>query len=373
MKKLIVACTLSLFAASAWCELTAKAVWDSAAKTFTFYYDENTYEGDGITQYAIPTVDKWNTYPDWNPDGAKDGPKTSVTNVVFDVSFAGYQPVSLNCWFSGFSKLKGIEHLDYLDTSKTGYATYLFNECSSLTSLDLSNFDTTKMLFREFFHGCSNIEELDLTSFTRIKDTRSMFSGMTKLKTIYVTELLVIDTSANTDDKEFSGCSALVGGAGTAYAAVKVATRDYARIDGGPESDTPGYFTLGQKPVPPVIASVTAWDLTHNSVTIVVEGETLNDGTITVELVAGGVTEKTEVLRSAGYLKKTSILTCLSRYPICVRSSAILHVSQDRTTHYCTTGSMILPTIRARKKHTISETDFVSPKNRMPSYISEYT
>lgn len=275
---------------------TAKAVWDDNANTFTFYYDENTYEGEGITQYAIPAADNWDTYPDWNLKGETGGPKKSVTKVVFDESFAACQPINMNYWFNDFSKLAEIEHLDYLDTSKVGYASYMFSGCSSLTSLDLSHFNTTKMKFRGFFNGCSNIEVLDLTSFTSVVDVRSLFSGMTKLKTIYVTELFT--WSGSTDNNTFKGCSALVGGAGTKFAEAKVVTHEYARIDNPPNA--PGYFTLGQKPVPPVIASVAARDLTHNSVTIVVEGETLNDGTITIELTAGGETEKTEVLTDFG-------------------------------------------------------------------------
>lgn len=296
MKKLFVACVLSLLAASAWCEPTAKAVWDSTAKTFTFYYDENTYEGEGITQYALTTAKKYDTKEAWDSETWK----SQVQKVVFDESFKDCKPGSLNSWFSDFSSLTTIEHLDYLDTTGADYAFYMFSGCSSLTSLDLSSFDTTKLRARELFKGCSSIEVLDLTSFTNVLDIRSMFNGMTKLRTIIVTELFALSAGVSTDNKTFSGCSALVGGAGTSYADKKVATHEYARIDGGPNSATPGYFTLGQKQVPPKIESVTASDLTHNSVKITVAGESLNDGTITVELIAGGETVKIEELPDFG-------------------------------------------------------------------------
>ena len=42
----------------------------------------------------------------------------------------------------------------------------------------------------------------------------------------------------------FYDCPLLVGGAGTAYAASKISAA-YFRIDGGPESATPGYLTAG--------------------------------------------------------------------------------------------------------------------------------
>ena len=225
---------------------TAKAVWDANTKTFTFYYDTNTYEGAGITQYALTTGKAYNTTEAWSSTNVTW--RADVQKVVFDESFRSCKPVNLNYWFSGFTGLTTIEHLDYLDTTGATYASGMFKNCSSLTSLDLSNFNSANLSFRECFNGCSNIEVLDLTSFTRIRDTRSMFKGMTNLKTIIVTDQLVIDTTANTDNNEFSGCSALVGGAGTAYATVKNATREYARIDNPP--DAPGYFTLkGSEPV----------------------------------------------------------------------------------------------------------------------------
>ncbi len=292
------ACT---FASSA--DPTPKAVWDSNENTFTFYCDENTYEGDGVTQYALPTENKWNTYPDWNLSGATGGPKASVTKVVFDASFANCQPICMNYWFDGFSLLEEIDGFEYLDTSKAGYCSYMFSGCKSLTSLDLSHFNTSKMMFRGFFNGCSNIEVLNLTSFTAVSDVRSMFSGMTKLKTIYVTELFV--WSGSTDNNTFKNCSALVGGAGTAFATAKVASQEYARIDNPP--DAPGYFTLGQKPVAPEIESVTASDLTYNSITITVEGSSLNGGTIAVELVAGGETAETELLSDFGVIEFTEL------------------------------------------------------------------
>ena len=286
MKKLslsaIALATLSCAFTSA-ADPTPKAVWDSAENTFTFYYDENTYEGDGITQYAIPTGNAWNTEPAWY--SASPAPKSSVTTVVFDASFAAYKPVNLNYWFSGFSKLTSVVHLEYLDTSRAGYSSYMFNGCSSLTSLDLSHFETATMQFRAFFNGCSKIETLDLTSFTTVTDCRSVFAGMSKLKTIYVTELFT--WAGNDDSKTFNGCNSLVGGAGTAYATVKNAAREYGRID-DPDNGKPGYFTYRAKAAPPVINEVSVSSLTHESAVIEVSGDTLNGGTVTVELTTAG-------------------------------------------------------------------------------------
>ena len=226
---------------------TAKAVWDANTNTFTFYYDTNTYEGNGITQYALPTENKWNTEPAWK--GADW--KSSVTKVVFAASFAAYQPINMNYWFDGFSNLTTIEGMEYLKTSSAGYCTSMFGGCSSLTSLDLSHFDTTTMKFRNFFNGCSNIEVLDLTSFTKFSDLRGAFSGMSTLKTIYVADILDCDADSTTSDT-FKGCNALVGGGNppTTFAEAKITHGGYARIDNPP--DEPGYFTLkGTEPIVP--------------------------------------------------------------------------------------------------------------------------
>ena len=228
---------------------TAKAVWDANTNTFTFYYDTNTYEGNGITQYALPTENKWNTEPAWK--GADW--KSSVTKVVFAASFAAYQPINMNYWFDGFSNLTTIEGMEYLKTSSAGYCTSMFGGCSSLTSLDLSHFDTTTMKFRNFFNGCSNIEVLDLTSFTKFSDLRGAFSGMSKLKTIYVADILDCDADSTTSDT-FKGCNALVGGGNppTTFAEAKITHGEYARIDNPP--DAPGYFTLkGTEPIDPPV------------------------------------------------------------------------------------------------------------------------
>lgn len=69
-----------------------------------------------------------------------------------------------------------------------------------------------------------------------------MFMNCNSLKTIYVGD------DWNTEKVEnslymFWNCTQLVGGAGTTYNSGKH-DKEYARIDGGPTSTTPGYFTI---------------------------------------------------------------------------------------------------------------------------------
>ncbi|MBR2887477.1 MAG: bacterial Ig-like domain-containing protein, partial [Bacteroidales bacterium] len=100
---------------------------------------------------------------------------------------------------------------------------YMFKDCSSLTTLDLSNFITT------------NIESV-----------YEMFNNCTNLQTIFVGEGW--NTSSVTGSQSldmFANCTKLYGGKGTAYTSGKT-TSSYAHIDGGAEN--PGYFTKSGEP-----------------------------------------------------------------------------------------------------------------------------
>lgn len=121
--------------------------------------------------------------------------------------------------FKGFSSLTSIENLNLLDTSKTISMREMFAECSSLTSVDLSNFDTSN-----------------------VADMQYMFSRCNNLSTIYVS--LSWNTSAVMDSLDlgmFAGCTSLIGGSGTKYNS-SITDATYAKIDGG--EDNPGYLTL---------------------------------------------------------------------------------------------------------------------------------
>jgi len=56
---------------------------------------------------------------------------------------------------------------------------YMFSGCSALTTLDVSNFDTSSVYKMEhMFSGCSSLTILDLSNFDTSKAIKSnMFSG----------------------------------------------------------------------------------------------------------------------------------------------------------------------------------------------------
>ena len=89
----------------------------------------------------------------------------------------------------------------------------MFQHCSSLTSLDLSNFDTSNVTsFEVMFNACWSLTSLDLQSFDTSKVTNmdSMFSNCSKLKTIYVSNLWNTSNVTNSGAM-FYNCSKLVG------------------------------------------------------------------------------------------------------------------------------------------------------------------
>ena len=68
--------------------------------------------------------------------------------------------------FYRFSKLTEIENINLLDTSNVTNMWYMFRECSSLTSLDVSNFDTSKVTeMVTMFCECPAWDKIDQTKF----------------------------------------------------------------------------------------------------------------------------------------------------------------------------------------------------------------
>ena len=76
----------------------------------------------------------------------------------------------------------------------------MFRECSSLTSLDVSSFNTSKVtMMYNMFYGCSSLTSLDLSSFntSNVTDMTSIFVGCTSINnldisTFYLENLSII-------------------------------------------------------------------------------------------------------------------------------------------------------------------------------------
>ena len=111
--------------------------------------------------------------------------------------------------FYDCSQLTSID-LTNLDTSNAYDIGALFQGCSQLTSLDLSNLKTAKAVSMGYmFCGCSKLSSLDLSNFNTLSlnHLSHMFYGCEQLTSLNLSNF---DTSKVTDmDYMFDGCSQL--------------------------------------------------------------------------------------------------------------------------------------------------------------------
>ena len=221
----------------------------------------------GVKAYVIPNAEDSTKYDLFI--GAKDGviANTNSSNL-----------------FSDFTSLETITFNNNYDTSNVLSMRNMFLNCSSITSLDLSSFDTSKVTdmyamfcfyntstssyvpnkleeiifgekfytnnvtnMRSMFAGIQNIEILDLSTFdtSNVTNMFHMFQGSndnkSKLKTILVSDKF-ITTNVIDSTTMFRYLTKLMGGNGTSYSSNHM-DKEYARID---TAETPGYFTLKQ-------------------------------------------------------------------------------------------------------------------------------
>ena len=254
-------------------------------KTLMFYYDDQKSVRGGIT-FLDDTGVNW-------PSSI-----TSVTQAFFDSSFAEFSPTSTANWFNGFSSLTTISGLEYLNTENVTTMESMFENCRSLTGLDMSNFKTDNVAnMRLMFYNCTQLNSLNLSSFvtTNVTDMQGMFANCSTMTTIeglnFNTERVTnftnmfqesavktLDLSTFTINSRsditqmffgcdflktiyvgdgwgrpqdgsniFAYCNELIGGKGTAFSSIAQNYQEnsndyiYAHIDGG--SSDPGYLT----------------------------------------------------------------------------------------------------------------------------------
>ena len=230
--------------------------------TLTFYYDKQKASRVG-NKYPLNSDAQ---IPGWY----NDGNYKNVTQVVFDPSFIEARPQSTYFWFNSMTKLTSITGLEYLKTSGARTMRAMFYDCSSLTSLDLSKFDTsTASDLGYMFWNCNKLASLDISSFNTnsVTDMGYMFTycqslkelDLTNFNTENVVTMVRMFTTCTKLEKisagdgwsmakvensleMFDNCLSLVGGEGTTYNSSHT-DGAYAHIDGG--TSNPGYLTYG--------------------------------------------------------------------------------------------------------------------------------
>ena len=143
----------------------------------------------------------------------------SIRSVSFDGVISASNAREMFSWCSSLTSLD----LSSFDTSKVTDMSGMFSGCSSLTSLDLSSFNTSNVKGQpgydggmgHMFSGCSSLTSLDLSSFntSNVTGMGGMFSGCSSLTSL---DLSSFDTSnvkgtgyPRGMSGMFSGCSKL--------------------------------------------------------------------------------------------------------------------------------------------------------------------
>ena len=124
-------------------------------------------------------------------------------------SFNTERVINIFFMFYNCSSLTSLD-VSSFNTSNVMFMHYMFNNCSALTSLDLSNFNTTNVKFMNYmFNNCSSLNSLDLSSFNtaNVTDMDYMFNKCSALTSL---DLSSFNTAKVTDmSYMFNSCSAL--------------------------------------------------------------------------------------------------------------------------------------------------------------------
>lgn len=251
-------CTLLPIFASAQ-EPYAVMIDGNTAIEFRYDNEKAARGGMDIEPFSHSDDRPWNRYAE------------GIYSVIFDESFANCGSITSTAWwFDQFVNLDYIGGLEYLNTSNVTDMNGMFYNCSSLTSLDVSNFNTSNVTnMMVMFHRCSSLTSLDVSNFntsnvtsmngmftncfgltslnlsnfntSNVTDMRFMFDICSGLTTIYVGDGWSTSNVTNSE-RMFGGCTSLIGGAGTTYDSSHM-DASYAHVDGG--TSNPGYLTAG--------------------------------------------------------------------------------------------------------------------------------
>jgi len=106
----------------------------------------------GMSYYAASTDRPWNSYVE------------NINTLTFETKV---QPFCMRYFFYGFKNLTVINNIKNLDMSKVRNTYCMFHSCTGLTTLDVSNFDTSSISssMAYMFYNCSGLTELDVSGF----------------------------------------------------------------------------------------------------------------------------------------------------------------------------------------------------------------
>ena len=136
------------------------------------------------------------------------------------------------CMFSSCSSLTSLD-VTHFNTANVTNMRYMFNSCSSLTSLDVTKFNTANVTYMgNMFSSCSSLTSLYLTNFNteNVTDMEDMFSDCQALTTIYASSKFVT-TQVSHSSGMFYNCEKLKGE--EVWTKDKATDKTFAKIEGG--------------------------------------------------------------------------------------------------------------------------------------------
>ena len=174
MKKIITLMMTLLFPLCGWAEKGAYALLNDDNTVLTFYY------GDGYGMYVGPFA--YGSGRGW------DVVCNEIKTVVFDASFAQYTELTSTAnWFDDCINLSTVQGLENLNTANVTDMHFMFSDCSSLKTLNLSSLDVSSVKsMRMMFQGCRGLESLVLSGWNTesVEDMYGMFMDCSALTTL---------------------------------------------------------------------------------------------------------------------------------------------------------------------------------------------
>ena len=117
--------------------------------------------------------------------------------------------INMEDMFNGCYKLKEINGLNKFNTNKVLYMNKMFQDCNALTYLDLSNFNTSNVINMEYmFNRCKNLKEIKgINRFITYKVTnlKSMFQDCNSLESLDLSNFNI----SNFTNMEFMLCGCM--------------------------------------------------------------------------------------------------------------------------------------------------------------------
>lgn len=171
------------------------------------YSNASTYD-DGSGNTWLP-LEQTNMTPTNYSDWAFYSHSSSIVSVGWDESNGKIEGLtSMYYMFYNCTSLTALD-LSGFDTSQIMYLSGMFQNCKSLTFLDLSGFDTSKVTDMSYmFSGCTSLTSLDLSGFDTSQTVymTGMFKDCSFLTCL---DLSGFDTSKVGKGSMFSRCSSL--------------------------------------------------------------------------------------------------------------------------------------------------------------------